>query len=109
MNNTDSSKFKRPLSSSSIKNDPDDDLRPPVKLKVKIGGNVVVQPQTANTEKLVSFYLIILSKDVVFPGLFEFSGIRKFSGNSKNSREISGIPVYFLYTKILPTFIGIRL
>ena len=59
MNNTDSSKFKRPLSSSSIKNDPDDDLRPPVKLKVKIGGNVVVQPQTANTEKLVSFCLIL--------------------------------------------------
>ena len=30
-NNTDSSKFKRPLSSSSIKNDHDDDLRPPGK------------------------------------------------------------------------------
>jgi len=62
-NNTDSSKFKRPLSSSSIKNDHDDDLRPPVKLKVKIGGNgrsgspcLVVPPQSAiskyaNTEK----------------------------------------------------------
>ena len=40
----------------------------------------------------------ILRPDVVFPGLFEFSGIRKFSRNSDNSREISGISIYQHFT-----------